>query len=312
MRYTHASPMPAALPPLYALQAFVAAARLGSFTRAAGELHLTQSAISRQVLLLEDHFGCPLFVRGARGLALTAEGEQLLPAVQEAFRALAQASDALMQTRGVLTLQLPPTFAARWFLPRLPQLRAALPELEVRIATHWGDAPDFSRPDVDAIVAHGTGGWPRLTEVLLMREVLTPVCAPSMRARLRRIDALTNQTLLHPDPQRREWTLWLARAGLRATATSHQVFDTVNLALAAAIRGQGVAIADPTLLQESLDSGLLVMPFKRQVASGMGYFLTYPTERAGARKLLALRDWLTGQCAAPADRPVATARQRPR
>src|SRR4051794_29436909 len=137
------------LPPLYALQAFVAAARLGSFTRAANELHLTQSAISRQILLLEDFFGEPLFVRQARGLALTATGTQLLPAVNDAFQTLTRATQALRQTRGVLTLRLPPTFASRWFLPRLPALRAALPELEVRVATHWGDAPDFSQPDVD-------------------------------------------------------------------------------------------------------------------------------------------------------------------
>lgn len=288
--------MPATLPPLYTLQAFVAAARVGSLTGAAAELHLTQSAVSRQIGLLEQHFGCPLFVRGARGLTLSAEGAQLLPAVQAAFKTLAQAGDALMQARGVLTLQLPPTFASRWFLPRLPLLRAALPELELRIATHWAEAPDFGRPDVDAVIAHGPGGWPQLVEVPLMREVLTPLCAPALRARLRHVDDLAGVTLLHPDPQRREWTQWLAAAGTRGiTPRSGQVFDTVDMALSAAVRGQGVAIADPVLLREALDDGVLVMPFKRRVASGMSYFLTYPAERADSRKLAAFRAWLLAQ-----------------
>ena len=296
--------MSTTLPPLYALQAFVAAARLGSFTRAADELHLTQSAISRQIGLLEDHFGCPLFVRQARGLALTAEGAQLLPSVQAAFKTLAQASEALVQARGVLTLQLPPTFAARWFLPRLPLLRAALPELELRIATHWAEVPDFSRADVDAIIAHGPGGWPRLAAVPLMREMLTPLCAPAMRTQLRSVDDLARVTLLHPNPQRREWAQWLASTKSSAvnamSATRGQVFDTVDMALSAATRGQGVAIADPALLRESLADGVLVMPFKRRVASGMGYFLTYPAERAGARKLVAFQGWLLAQFEADA------------
>jgi len=310
MRMTYT--MPDSLPPLYPLQAFVAAARLGSFTRAADELHLTQSAVSRQILLLEGFFACPLFVRGARGLALTAEGTQLLPAVNAAFDTLTQAAQSLLQARGVLTLQLPPTFASRWFLPRLPQLRAALPELELRIATHWGDAPDFSRSDVDAIVAHGPGGWPHLVEVPLMREMLTPVCSPALRTTLRRIDDLAQATLLHPNPQRREWAQWLSQAGATGVrAARGQVFDTVDMAVSAATRGQGVAIADPALLQEALNDGVLVMPFKRRVASGMSYFLTYPTQRAESRKLQAFQAWLAAQFdPAPAARALSARRAR--
>jgi len=303
------------LPPLYALQAFVAAARLGSFTRAANELHLTQSAISRQILLLEDFFGEPLFVRQARGLALTATGTQLLPAVNDAFQTLTRATQALRQTRGVLTLRLPPTFASRWFLPRLPALRAALPELEVRVATHWGDAPDFSQPDVDAIIAHGAGGWPHVTQVPLMREMLAPLCAPALRGKLRRIDDLAHATLLHPDPRRREWAQWLKAAGTAPRGASRgQVFDTVDMALSAATRGQGVAIADPALAGDALRDGVLVMPFKRLVPSGMHYFLTYPAARNDAPKLMAFQDWLLGQFEAAADAPaqprLTTARRR--
>lgn len=288
--------MPSELPPLYALQAFLSAAQLGSFTRAGVALHLTQSAVSRQILLLEDFYGCTLFVRQAKGLVLSAEGSQLLPAVHEAFNTLKQATAQLAQARGVLTLQLPPTFASRWFLPLLPKLRQALPDLEVRIATHWGDTPDFSSPGVDAIVAHGRGGWPQLVEVPLMQEKLTPLCAPALLPQLQSPSDLARYTLLHPDPRLREWALWLQAVGVPVPAPGQsQVFDTLDMALSAATRGLGVAIADPALLRDSLDDGVLAMPFAQQVPSGMAYFLTYPAHRAGQRKLQAFQAWLLAQ-----------------
>lgn len=285
--------MPAPLPPLYALQAFLAAARLGSFTSAAQQLHLTQGAVSRQVQLLEGYFGCPLFVRQARGLALTAEGRALLAPVEEALSALGQASERVRRSMGVLTVQLPPTIGVRWFLPRLPRLQAALPSLEVRVSTHWSAQPDFSRPDVDVIVAHGPGGWPSVVERPLMRERLTPLCAPAAAERLRAPADLADAILLHPGPERREWARWLAHVGLPGLAAAReQVFDTLDMCLQAAARGQGVAIADPTILTEALESGALVMPFDAHAESGNAYFLTYPPERIGQRKVELFEAWL--------------------
>ncbi|WP_171019992.1 LysR family transcriptional regulator [Hydrogenophaga sp. 2FB] len=178
------SSMPSGLPPLYALQAFVVAARVGSFTGAAEQLHLTQSAVSRQVQLLEDYFGCPLFVRQARGLSLTREGKDLLPEVVEAMASLVRASARIKRSMDALSVQLPPTFSLRWFLPRLPKLKAALPALDVRVATHWTDAPDFSRADVDVIVAHGDGSWTNVHAVPVMREMLLPYCSAAVAATL--------------------------------------------------------------------------------------------------------------------------------
>jgi LysR family glycine cleavage system transcriptional activator len=297
MRITHGSnAMPERLPPLYALQAFAAAAAHGSFTGAATHMHLTQSAVSRQVQLLEAFYGCPLFVRQARGLALTAEGAQLLPSVEEAFRMLGHASARLVQSAGILTVQLPPTLAVRWFLPRLPRLREALPGVDVRLGTHWAEVPDFSRSDVDAIIAHGPGGSPNLVEVPLMREHLTPMCAPALLARLRTPADLAGMQLLHPSPHRREWAAWLGGAGAAGVSPrGGQVFDTLDMCLTAAARGQGIAIADPAMLSESLDSGVLAAPFPLQVASGMTYFLTYPAQRATQRKLAAFKAWLLDQ-----------------
>jgi DNA-binding transcriptional LysR family regulator len=291
--------MPAPLPPLYALQAFLAAARHGSFTSAAQQLHLTQSAVSRQVQLLEEWFGCPLFVRQARGLALTAEGQALLAPVEEALQALAQASAQVRRSMGVLTVQLPPTLQVRWFLPRLPQLKDALPELEVRVSTHWAAVPDFARAGVDVIVAHGPGGWPNVVERLLMREVLTPMCAPALRERLRTPADLGTVTLLHPSPHMGEWAAWMRGAGVqRHEAQRDQVFDTLDMSLQAAERGQGVAIADPAMLGEVLQSGRLVMPFGARVPSGNSYFITYPPQRQGQRKIALFEAWLLAQMTA--------------
>lgn len=281
------------LPPLQNLQAFVAAAEAGSFTKAAGAMHLTQGAVSRQVMALEAHFGCPLFTRQARGLALTPEGALLLAAVREALAGVRAAGEAIRRQAAVINLQVPPTLAARWLLPRLPRLRQALPDLELRISTNWTDAPDFASSSVDAIIAHGHGRWPGVDKVLLMRERLTPMCARTMAGRLKSPADLVKVELLHPGPERREWRRWLEGASVSGVdGESGHVFDTLDLAVSAATRGQGVAIADPQMLQEVLADGVLVTPFKTQVASGNGYYLTWPPARGSKRGLDELRAWL--------------------
>lgn len=282
------------LPPLQNLQAFVAAAEAGSFTQAATAMHLTQGAVSRQVLALEAHFGCALFTRQARGLALTSEGAVLLAAVREALAGIGAASAAIRRQAAVINLQVPPTLAARWLLPRLPRLRQALPDLELRISTNWTDAPDFARSSVDAIIAHGHGRWPDVDQVLLMRERLTPMCSRAMATRLKTPADLAKVELLHPGPERREWRRWLDGAGVEGVdGASGHVFDTLDLALSAAMRGQGVAIADPRMLQELVADGMLVTPFGAQVGSGNGYFLTWPPAHGSKRGLNELRAWLS-------------------
>lgn len=282
-----------ALPPLYALQAFLAAADCGSFTGAATRLNLTQGAVSRQVQLLEEYYGCPLFVRVARGLTLTPEGQQLLAPVRQAMETLAQASARVRRGADVLTVQFPPTMAVRWFLPRLPALQAALPGLEIRVATHWTDAPDFSESDADAIVAHGKGGWPNLVEVPLMRERLVPLCTPQLAAGLREPRDLAGATLLHATARHHEWQTWLRGAGLPdLQAAREQLFDTVDMCVQSAERGLGVAIADAALFTDLIASGSLVKPFDIEVDSGNGYFLTYPPQRREQRNIRLFEEWI--------------------
>ena len=281
------------LPPLHALTVFAAAAAAGSFSRAAESLFVTQGAVSRQIQQLERYLGCALFVRHKRGLKLTAEGQLLLPVVDDALGRLAGACDGLRTIGQVLVLRMPPTFTSRWFLPMLPELRALLPDVDVRITTYDSWEPEFERSDVDAAVVQGRGVWVGVEAVALMPEVLTPVCSPHMATRIQSASDLLALPLLHCDPQD-GWPRWLHAAGVKnKDARRGQTFDTLELALAAATRGQGVAIGDLNLVRESLRDGILVAPFTQTIEQGLSYYLVYPSDRAQQPKIRILREWLT-------------------
>ena len=281
------------LPPLHSLTVFAAAAASGSFSSAATLLFVTQGAVSRQVQQLEQHLGCALFTRHKRGLRLTDEGRALLPVVEDAMGRLAGACDALRNLGQVLVLRMPPTFATRWFLPILPELRALLPDVDVRITTYDAWEPDFERSDVDAAVVQGRGNWVGIESVALMPEVLTPVCSPQMAARIASANDLAALPLLHCSPLD-AWPRWLQVAGvLPRDLRRGQTFDTLELALTAATRGQGVAIGDLNLIRESLEAGLLVAPFAQTVEQGLSYYLAYPPDRAQQPKIKVLREWLS-------------------
>ena len=286
------------LPPLHGITVFAAAASSGSFSRAAEMLFVTQGAVSRQIQQLEKYLGCALFIRHKRGLKLTAEGQSLLPVVDDTLGRLAAACDGLRNIGQVLVLRMPPTFTARWFVPLLPELRTLLPDVDVRITTYDAWEPEFERSDVDAAVVQGRGVWKGVEAVALMPEVLTPVCSPQMAARLKSPADIASLPLLHCDPLD-AWPRWLQKAGADAkNARRGQTFDTLELALSAATRGQGVAIGDLNLVRESLRDGVLVAPFKLTIEQGLSYYLVYPPDRAQQPKIKILREWLTSLTAA--------------
>jgi len=283
------------LPPLHALTVFAAAAAAGSFSRAGELLFVTQGAVSRQIQQLEGYLGCALFIRHKRGLRLTAEGLRLLPVVDDALGRLAGVCDGLRTIGQVLVLRMPPTFTARWFLPILPELRSLLPDVDVRITTFDAWEPEFERSDVDAAVVHGRGAWVGVEAIALMPEILTPVCSPLRAAQLWSVADLLAQPLLHCEPAD-AWPRWLQAAGVDTRdARRGQTFDTLELALAAATRGQGVAIGDLNLVRESLRDGMLVAPFTQTIEQGLSYYLVYPPDRAQQPKIRILREWLTGR-----------------
>ncbi len=277
------------LPTLASLQAFVAAASLGSLSKAAGHLCRTQGAVSRQIQQVEAHYGCALFVRHSAGLTLTLEGERLLDV---ALRVLAELSDyARKRTEDVsiVGLRLPSTFAVRWLLPRMGQLERAMPGIELSISTSSDDDPDFARNDIDAMIVRGTGPWSGIEAVELFPETLTPMCAPAVAASIRSIDDLKSAVLLHAGSSRAEWRCWLdAAGGAGIDVRKGLTFDTLELALAAAADGHGIAIGDPRLARERLREGTLVAPFDEIARNGASYFLVYPSRRRDERTIRTL------------------------
>ena len=277
------------LPTLAGLQAFVAVASLGSLSKAAVHLCRTQGAVSRQIQQIEAHYGCALFVRHTAGLTLTREGERLL---EVALRVLTELSD-YARTRNdeisIVTLRLPSTFAVRWLLPRMAQLERAMPGVELRIATSSDDHPDFARHDIDAMVVRGMGQWSGMEAIELFPESLTPMCAPAIAASIRSTGDLKDAVLLHAGPSHAEWRCWLdTLGGTGIDVTRGLVFDTLELALAAAVDGHGVAIGDPRLARERLRDGSLVAPFDEVARNGASYFLVYPSPSGEQRKMRTL------------------------
>jgi len=281
------------LPSLAGFQAFVAAARLGSVSKAADHLCRTQGAVSRQIQALEGHYQCALFVRHASGLTLTVEGEALLTLAIQALTLL-QHAGIQQGTVPVLSLRLPSTFAVRWLLPRLTEIHHALNGTELRISTSSEDTLDFTEPDVDAIIVRGNGQWTGVEAIPLFAETLTPMCTPAFATSLKTMSDLAHVTLLHPGHGRAEWRCWLDHVGATAIdARNGLVLDTLELAITAAAEGHGVAIGDPRLAHERLKAGTLVTPFSEVARNGTSYFLVYPPQRAAQTKIRALAQILS-------------------
>lgn len=292
------------LPPLYALRAFEVAARHASFTRAAEELAITQSAVSRHIRTLEEHFACSLFERAGRHLRLSESARLLLPGVRDGFDALERACAALSTDDTTLRLKAPSTLTMRWLLARLSRFRTYNPDIEVQLTSAWMDVDkvDFHQEPFDCAVLLSSGGvFPADWESIeLFAEWLIPVCASEAAtddhwdlARLQSCE------LLHPTPDRRDWRRWLQAMGLaeQVSLKGGQVFDTLELGMVAAARGYGVSIGDLVMVAEDVEQGRLGLPWPSAVASGDSYYLVWPKGRRGEERLRRLRDFLLDEVA---------------
>jgi LysR family glycine cleavage system transcriptional activator len=287
------------LPSLNALLAFEAAARLGSFTLAAGELHVTQSAVSHQVQKLEDELGLVLFDRLPRALRLTPAGERLAASAGAGFDRIAHSLRNLSRReRQSLTVTVLPSFATHWLLPRLKRFHAAHKAIELRIdATQ--KVTDLQRGDADVAIRYGPGGYRGLVSERLFGEELYPVCAPALALKLRREDDLRRMTLLHDEPTAAHggWTEWLRKARVKAGGRRGPVFSDTNLLLQAALEGHGVALGRSALVEGIMDTGRLVRPFNPVLKSKFHYSLVMPRAAAGKPEVKAFRDFLLEEAA---------------
>jgi LysR family transcriptional regulator, glycine cleavage system transcriptional activator len=291
--------MTARLPSLNGLRAFEAAARHLSFTLAAAELNVTQTAISHQIRRLEEELGIRLFVRQNRALALTPEAREYLPGVRAAFNDLRLATDRLLRRDNdhVLTVSTLASLAAKWLLPRLSAFQMAHPGIDVRITTSTA-LVDFKSGDVDAAIRYGRGHWPGLRTDWLMADELFPVCSPALLAGkkpLRRPEDLADHVLLHSSAANDDdWRLWLTAVGLPANLSTQPgvTFDLVFMTIQAAIDGLGVAMGRTSYVEADIAKGRLVVPFEFTLPADAGFYLVSPEARADTPKLSAFRQWL--------------------
>jgi LysR family glycine cleavage system transcriptional activator len=291
--------MSSSLPPLNSLRAFEAAARRLSFTRAAAEIGVTQAAISHHVKILEEHLGFRLFLRSNNALVLTERGEAYLPSVRQAFEILSEATDAVQgreSPRG-LTLSVLPNFALRWLIPRLGEFQREHPGVDVRLLTGYRGT-DFLREDIDAAIRLGAD-WPDVNADRLFGSDMFPVCSPILvaRAPIAEPRDLAKHVLLHVFGALEDWPIWLAAGDAAEIATERGLrFDSYALAIEAAARGCGVAMAPSAFVQDDLESGRLIAPLSiRQPRSGAWHFL-WPRSRA-SRRISLFRSWILEEAA---------------
>lgn len=291
------------LPPLNWLRTFEAAARTMSFSAAARELGITQSAVSQQVRLLENHLGRPLFHRLPRGLRLTEAGDALLPLLGDAFARIAAGTAELFGdlARARLMIRATTSFTPLWLAPRLGRFHARHPEIEFRLTSSiWpADAPE---PGVDLEIRYGTGRWPGLKAERLTWDELFPVCSPEWRRGPQRLEHpadLARCTLLHAFGFRDGWRQWLAYAGVadEVDGTSGLEFDLGLAALDLAERGVGVALARTCYAAERVAAGRLMVPFAIAMPTDEAFYLVWPEGRTLGPAAQAFRGWLLEEAA---------------
>ena len=290
------------LPPLDGLRVFEAAARRGSFIAAAAELNLTPSAVSHRIRTLEDALQVRLFDRAHRRVVLTPEGAGYAASVAEALAILRSATRRLSANRadGPLAMTLSPAFALRWLLPRLTRFQQRHPDIELRFVS-TSDVHDFRSGDLDLAVRYGRGDWPGLEAEWLMALDATAVCTPEVAAGGPPLDApvdVAHRVRIHVENRPDDWRMWLRAAGVEGVdPAAGPVFESVPVALEAALNHIGMVIADRQILARDLADGRLVEPFDVHMPSTAGYYLVYPPGSAEDPRLRAFRDWMREEIA---------------
>jgi LysR family transcriptional regulator, glycine cleavage system transcriptional activator len=300
------------LPPLIWLRAFEASARHLSFTDAAGELNLTQAAVSKHVKALELHFHQHLFIRRTRSLQLTKMGEAYLPKVRDAFERLAIGTAEVFggRHRKELTLRCAVSFAVNWLAPRLPEFLVLYPNTEIRIISSvWNDAFDPDAFDLD--IQYGTGDWSGMHSHRLSWETITPLCAPALAANLKNPDDLRSHRLLHVIGYQEGWGTWLKAAGATLVNPGQGLrFDTSLVAFEVAAKGGGVALGRLSLMKQEIELNRLVAPFDLEVPISEAFYLLEPVGKVKHPDAQKFMDWVSKACV-PEKVPTTLA-QRPR
>ena len=287
------------LPPLSAIRAFEVAARRLSFTEAAEELHVTQSAISRHIRHLEDHLGLQLFIRRHRALVLTPEGERYRAELAGIFRRLHWATELVVRSAAgqeTLHVHAYTTFAMHWLIPRIHRFQAMHPGIEFQL-TAATQALDMDREQVHAVIRIGAGNYEG--SIKLFPVNLIPVCSPAVKAnRLPhgQLEELRDATLLHSLAAPGNWPGWLEAVGLNDMDTGHGLkFESSAMAYVAAKKELGVAIGQREFIQEEIEQGTLVTPFAQMVVASRAFYLVCLPQYIRMRSLRLFQDWVLSE-----------------
>jgi LysR family transcriptional regulator, glycine cleavage system transcriptional activator len=282
------------LPSFEALRVFAVAARHGSFSRAAEELHVTHGAVSHRIKSLEDQLRVRLFERRGNNMVLTTEGSQLLASVDLAVLEITRGVERVRNGRNLseLTVSLLPVMAARWLIPRLSRFHASFPDIGINIRTSLTLA-NFKSDGVDLAIRYGAGRWPGLRAVKLFDEELFPVCSPTFNGGVLPTDPSELLKLPLLRDTNLPWARWFALVGIKLREDVRGTsFTDANLLLQAAISCQGIALARKSVAVDEITSGRLVKLFNQNLTTAFSHFIVYPEESETLPKLSAFREWL--------------------
>jgi len=292
-------------PPMNPLRAFYVVARTKSLTKAARELHVGQSAISKQLDVLEKYLGVKLFRREQRGISLTHIGQEFGDRIIPAFDQISDATDSIMEhgNDNKIRVHTYTTFAAKWLIPRLEDFHKRHPELSVLITNSVRNT-DFEKDHIDFSIQLGTGDQADTAADCLFDDVIEPVCSKDFlqkhapEAQYPQAILRTRLLVSHYRPKG-EWTIWAKACDYlpEISDTPQMNFSSSVLTWQAAMDGLGVAIGQRALILEDLQEGKLLTPFNQPVKTGLSFYLLRPKVRREARKMTLFRDWVLAQAA---------------
>jgi LysR family glycine cleavage system transcriptional activator len=281
--------------PLFALQAFVSAAKAGNLTRAARQQNLTVSALSHQIRNLEERLGRRLFERNPRGIKLTGEGQRLLDAVGPHVDGIERALGKLrVRAQDTLNLSALPSLATGWLIPRLGSFAGAHPEIQLSLSSSIG-LVDFDTEPFDAALRFGPGQWPGVVAEHLFDDWMTPVASPGLIKRLGKpkLDELARFPLLG-DPTDR-WREWFEHFGGTPPKRYVARFSDSEMLLRAATEGMGIALGRLTLAHALLEAGRLVALTPKRLRADYAHYLVYPPRSTDHAGLAAFRAWIKSE-----------------
>ncbi|MGB3291261.1 MAG: transcriptional regulator GcvA [Burkholderiaceae bacterium] len=292
------------IPSLSSLRAFEASARHLSFTKAAAELHLTQSAVSKQISLMEESLGLLLFQRVRQRLVLTDAGQQYAEAVRSALDQIQEATVTLLAHKGrggALRIATAPAFATKWLIPRLAHFNKAYPGIVINLSTR--DLPfDMERDEFDAAFHYGSNDWANVLSESLVGHDLVAVCSPAYLEQHPPINApadLREHVLLQQTRRPRKWREWFDAMGVSdIDSAAGPRFEHFYMIAQAAIAHLGIGLVPRLLVEDDIANGRLVVPLPKPFYSGDSYCLVYPPSKRNDPKLEQFRRWLISEAEA--------------